>query len=73
MKILFIVIWTLICFCLAIIPETAMYFTWSLVNPVEPIAKILLVAVFWLGGAGLCFLFGVVGFALWVSGLDKLC
>ena len=70
MKIVFALLWSAFCLVLALVPEIAMYLTYSLINPETTLAKVAVMALFWFGGAGLCVFSGVLGFALWVAGLD---
>jgi hypothetical protein len=51
----------------SLIPESVMYFVWGLVNPASEVGKIALAIGFWIGGGGLCFLFGFLGLSLWVA------
>ena len=54
----------------ALIPETAMWFAWHLIQPESELAKILILGIFWFGGAGLCVLFGFLGFFIWAATLS---
>ena len=63
---------TLICICIAVIPETAMYFLWQMVNPQTELGKILVLGIFWCGGFVFCIMFALFGFLLWVAGMEQL-
>ena len=60
---------TLFCICLALIPEAAMYFLWQVINPTETLEKIVTIALFWIGGAGLCVVFAFISTLLWISAM----
>lgn len=69
-KIIGVLIFTLFCVAFALIPEACMMFAWGLIHPESELAKVLILGIFWFGGAGLCFLFGVLGFGLWAIGIE---
>lgn len=66
------ILWSVLCAAFGLLPEGVMYFTWNLVNPSDPLTKTALVAIFYLGGAGFCFIFGFLAFALWVAGTQAI-
>ena len=72
MKALFGIIGTLVCLVIGLIPEGVMWMLWGLIHPSSETSKILVLAVFWLGGAGLCFLFAFLAFSLWVVMLGEI-
>lgn len=58
---------SILCLCLALLPEIAMYFLWQLVSPQDELMRVLLVGLFFFAGGGMCILFGFLGFAAWIS------
>lgn len=58
---------SLLCLCISLLPEIAMYFLWQLVNPQDELMRVALVALFFFAGGGMCILFGFLGFAAWIS------
>jgi len=71
-KLIFVILFSLFCLALALVPEFAMYFTWNLIHPETDLARIACVALFWVCGAGLCVLFGFIGFILWCAGISSV-
>ena len=65
------ILWTVLCFVVALIPETAMVLLWGSINPVTALEKIIMLGFFWFAGAGLCALFAYGAFMMWVIGLKK--
>ena len=57
---------TVFCIGIALIPETAMYFFWQIINPSEALEKILTLALFWVFGASLCIFSAIISVALWL-------
>jgi hypothetical protein len=72
MKWLVGIVMTLICILGALIPEIVMYFTWNLVHPESEVAKIVLIALFWVAGGGMSVFFAFLGFMVWVSFMKAL-
>lgn len=64
------ILFSLFCVCFALIPEMVMYGTYSLIEPTSTLEKLATIALFWFGGGGLCFLFAILSFYLWVFGAD---
>lgn len=50
-----------------LVPELVMYFLWGLVHPTTEVGRFAMAALFLIGGGGFCILFGLLGFAAWVS------
>lgn len=67
-KFILAIVFTMFCIAFAVLPETAMYFLWHLIHPESELARILVLGIFWFGGAGLCILFGFMGFVMWAHG-----
>lgn len=65
-------LFTAFCLILGFLPEIVMYFTWHLIQPDSTIAKILLMGLFWVAGAGLCVFFGFIAISIWLSVLTKV-
>lgn len=72
MKLFFMVLSTIGCVIFGLIPEIVMYFVWGLITPVTIIEKILVVGLFWFGGAGLCAVFAVVAGIIWLAIMTAL-
>ena len=72
MKLISTFILSVICLAFGLIPEGIMYFTWSLITPTEVWQKLVLLGLFWFGGASLCILFGFLAFAFWVACLSEI-
>lgn len=72
MKWVMLAVWSALCLGFSLIPETAMYFLWQLVNPSTQLEKIAVLALFWLGGVGLCLVFAFLGLTVWIAGLNAL-
>jgi hypothetical protein len=67
LKLFFSIVFTVLFVLFALIPETIMYFTWHLVQPENPIQRLAMVALFFVGGGGLCVFFGILAVALWAA------
>jgi hypothetical protein len=72
LKLIFGLFWTALCVTIALIPEIIMYNVWHLIEPTTTIEKILVMALFWMGGGGLCILFAVLGIGLWGAMMKEL-
>jgi len=66
-KALAIFIVTVFCVGIALIPETVMYFVWSLISPQTVIEKILMLVIFWFGGIGLCIAAIMLAIFIWFT------
>jgi hypothetical protein len=71
-KLIFVILFSVFCLALALVPEFAMYFTWNLIHPESDLARLLVVALFWVCGAGLCVFFGFLSFMIWVAGISSV-
>ena len=71
-KIAFFILGTLFCIIVGLWPEAAMYFVYNLIAPTTEMSRILVLALFWLGGAGVCLAFGVLSVVMWM-GLIATC
>lgn len=65
-----VILITLFCIGLALVPEAAMYFLWQAINPTETLEKIATVAIFWIGGVGLCVFFAFISTLLWIAAMS---
>lgn len=72
MKLLCMLLWTLFCMGLALVPEALMYFTYSMIAPQSELAKIALVGLFWFVGGGFCIIAAYVGLIFWVFGVKAI-
>jgi hypothetical protein len=72
LKLIFFLVSTGICLFIASIPEATMYFLWHLVAPTEGWQRLVLVAMFFLGGGGLTILFWVGAAAMWVAAVTSI-
>lgn len=67
MKFLFWITGTLLALVVGLCPEAAMYFTYNLIAPQSDLARCLVLAIFWLGGAGLCVATAIFGLMIFAS------
>lgn len=67
MKFLFWVLGTLLALLVGLAPEIAMYFTYHLIAPQSDLARCLVLAIFWLGGAGLCVATAIIGLSIFLA------
>lgn len=67
MKLILALLWTVLCIAIGLLPELGMYLTWGAIHPEGEIAKILLLAFFWLAGGGLCVFVGIMAAMLWAA------
>jgi hypothetical protein len=62
-------VWTAICAGLGLLPEIVMYLTYHLIAPEDFWQKLAVLGLFYLGGAGLCLIFGLLFSSLWAFGI----
>lgn len=67
MKILFALMITVMCLAMALLPELAMYGLYKFINPTTELARILMFAIFWIFGIGLCIGSAILSFIIWVG------
>jgi len=67
MKLIAFLIVTALSLLIGLLPELVMYFLWTVVNPTDQFVKVIMIALFLLGGGSLSIFFGVLGFAMWVA------
>ncbi len=72
LKVVGFIIWSLICLAFALIPEAVMYFLWGVIDPVTAIERLLVIAVFLIGGGSISVLFAFLGVALWANGVKEM-
>lgn len=66
-KFIAILLITLFCLSVALIPEAVMWGTYRLIHPTTELARIIVLVGFWLVGSGVCIGFAALGVVLWTA------
>jgi len=69
-KALFLVLSTLACLILALLPEGVMYAIYHVIQPQTDLTRVLLLVAFWFGGAAFCLGFGALALFIWLLAIQ---